>query len=248
MSVLPMPNGLRTATGFLTRVPIDVPDPDMAKAAPWFPVVGLVIGLTQGALLVGLHRILPPTPTAVLAVAAVALLTGAFHLDGLADVADAFGGGWDVEQRMTILKDSRLGTYGTAALALALLAEVSTLAALDPLDGLRAVVAAQCLSRSVAVATMAVAPLAGDGLGAAYARALSPVAAAVALGFGLVITTLALGQPAVIATALSAAIVAAVAMVALAKSKIGGVTGDVLGAVQVLSALAVLFSVTAWFA
>jgi adenosylcobinamide-GDP ribazoletransferase len=250
-----MPNGLRTAVGFLTRIPIDVPEPDMGRAAPWFPVVGVGIGAAQGVVLYGLGQIVPPMVAAVVAVAAAALITGAFHLDGLADVADAFGGGWDVEQRMTILKDSRLGTYGTTAAALALLTETVTLASLSPSVAFGAAVVAQCLSRSMAVATMAVAPLAGDGLGASYARSVSPLGAAAGVVVGLAITAAvlvmidgtAMGLVAA-ATAVGLAAVAAAAMVALARSKIGGVTGDVLGAVQVLALLAILVAITVWFA
>lgn len=261
-------NGLRTAIGFLTRIPIAVDhsggefgsesenesdgqrgnqsgnQPVLAKAAPWFPVVGLGIGVLQGAVLLGLHTVIPPAPAAVLAVAFAALITGAFHHDGLADMADAFGGGWDVEQRMAILKDSRLGTYGTVALVLALATEISTLTVLEPADGFRAVVAAHCLSRAIAVAVMYRAPLAGDGLGAAYASDLGFGAVAVAMVVGVAATALAFAGGWLAVPALAAAVIAAAAVVWLAIRKIGGVTGDVLGAVQQLSALAVLVVAT----
>ncbi len=239
-------NGLRTAIGFLTRVPITTPDEVvLARAAPWFPFVGLLIGLAQGLILLGLRTVIPPLPAAVLTVAAATMITGAFHHDGLADMADAFGGGWDVEQRMAILKDSRLGTYGTTALVLALATEISALAVLDPEAGLRAVVAAHCLSRAIAVIVMVRAPLAGDGLGAAYAADLRPGPAALAACFGLVVTVVAFAGGWLAIPAVVAAIVAAAAVVGLARAKIGGVTGDVLGAVQQVSALAVLMVATA---
>ncbi|MGI9594633.1 MAG: adenosylcobinamide-GDP ribazoletransferase [Acidimicrobiales bacterium] len=276
-------NGLRTAIGFLTRVPIgatdnladqadraDVPDqPDeadrgatagrepvtvggaggggsvMGAAAPWFPVVGLFIGAAQGAILVGGNQILPPMPAAVIAVAAAALITGAFHHDGLADIADAFGGGWDVEQRMAILKDSRLGTYGTSALILAFATEIAVLASLDPWQGFRAVIAAHCLSRAIAVGVMFRAPLAGDGLGASYAADLTPLGAGAASLFGLVVLAIAAGGFLASLATLLLAVAAAVAVVALAVRKIGGVTGDVLGAVQQMSSLAILVAAAA---
>ncbi|MEM7323700.1 MAG: adenosylcobinamide-GDP ribazoletransferase, partial [Actinomycetota bacterium] len=155
-------DGLRAAIGFLTRVPVGAPRVVMGHAAPWFPFVGLLIGLAQGGLYLGLRELLPPLPSAVVAVAAAALVTGAFHHDGLADMADAFGGGWTVEQRLTIMKDSRLGTYGTSALILAFATEISALSALDPMDGLIALVVAHTLSRSTAVLMMRHAPPAGS--------------------------------------------------------------------------------------
>ncbi len=233
-------NGLRTAIGFLTRIPISTPNVVMGSAAPWFPVVGLLIGVAQGGVLLGAGALLPPLPTAVLSVAAATLITGAFHHDGLADIADAFGGGWDVEQRFAILKDSRLGTYGTSALVLAFATEISVLASLSSADGFRAVVAAHCASRAMAVGVMYRAPRAGDGMGAAYASELRASGAIAALLFGLVVVTLAFDGPLPAVAAVAMATMAALAVVALAVRKIGGVTGDVLGAVQQLSSLAIL--------
>ena len=136
-----MINNLRTAIGFLTRIPINTPQVVLSEAAPWFPVVGLGIGLIQAATFVGLNAVLPAGPAAVLSVAVAALVTGAFHHDGLADMADAFGGGWNLEQRLEIMKDSRLGTYGTVALILAVATEISVLATLTPTDGARVIIA-----------------------------------------------------------------------------------------------------------
>lgn len=233
-------NGLRTAIGFLTRVPINTPRVVIGSAAPWFPVVGALIGLVQGAVLVAARELLPPWPAAVLAVAAAALITGAFHHDGLADCADAFGGGWDVEQRMAILKDSRLGTYGTSALILAFAMEISVLASLSPGQGFRALIAAQCTSRAIAVGVMYRAPLAGDGLGASYAADLRPAGAATAALVGIALAAVAFFGTWLAVPAIGLAVVAAILVVGLAVRKIGGVTGDVLGAVQVMSALAIL--------
>lgn len=212
----------------------------MAHAAPWFPAVGLLIGLAQGLVYLGFSELLPPLPAAVLSVAVATLITGAFHHDGLADMADAFGGGWDVEQRMAIMKDSRLGTYGTSALILAFATEISTLSTLEPIDGLKALVVAHTLSRSMAVGAMRDTSLAGSGLGAAYAAELRPLWAYVALLFGVAVTMLVYFDVSIVLIMLVAAVAARVAVVLLAVRKIGGVTGDVLGAVQQMSALAIL--------
>lgn len=240
---------LRVAVGFLTRVPVgDVTsggavEVDLAGAVPWFPLVGAGVGLSVGGAWRGLVEVFPPFVAATLAVAAGLLLTGAFHHDGLADMADAFGGGWTVEQRFEILRDSRLGTYGSAALAMALLVEVAALASLPPGQGLGAAVAAHAIGRSVAVATMVLAPVAGDGLGAAYMRQLRPLPVAVGVAAGLVVAVVA--GPVLIGWPILGAAVSAAAVVALAVRKVGGVTGDVLGAVTVLGTLAALVAMTA---
>ena len=213
----------------------------LARAVGWFPTVGAMIGLVQGLVLVAAGRFVDPFPAAALSVAASTLMTGAFHLDGIADVADAFGGGWTREQRLAILKDSRLGTYGTSALILAFATEIAVLASLTPWPrGFAAVVAAHSLSRAAAVAVMRRAPLAGDGMGAVSAVELPTVGAAVGVLFGVIVTAVAFAGTGLAIPALLLAALSALAVVALAVRKIGGVTGDVLGAVQQLAALSIL--------
>lgn len=245
---------LWAAFGFLTRVPVGDPSKggsrpvEISGAAPWFPVVGAVVGCLHGALWWALAGVAPPFVAAALSVAATLLVTGAFHHDGLADMADAFGGGWNVEQRLEIMRDSRLGTYGTASLSMALLIEVGSLASLAPELGAAAVAIAHVVGRALAVVTMKVARLGGDGLGASYARDLSLVGvvaagvfcvgwvAAVVIAFDAIAVA-----PALVGAGLAAA--AAAAVVALAYRKIGGITGDVLGAVVVVAFVAVMVAV-----
>ncbi len=239
---------LWVAIGFLTRIPVGDPSRGgtkpvrMAAAVPWFPVVGLFLGIVQGLIWRGLHEVTTPLLAAVLSVAALALLTGAFHHDGLADIADAFGGGWTVEQRMEILKDSRLGTYGTTALILAFGTEVAALASLDAVAGGQALLAAHVLGRGMAVAVMLVAPIGGDGLGASYMTELRTFTGSVAVVFALAIAIAALRATALIALPLAAAAAGLVTFLAI--RKIGGVTGDVLGAIHVMAFLAVLVAAT----
>ena len=119
---------MRDAAMFLTRIPIHRNNdqaPNMGAAVPWFAAIGLILGLIQGGVYAGLHEISTPTVAAALSAALLAQITGAFHLDGLADMADAFGGGWTQEQRLEILKDSRLGTYGVTALIFVIIIEVA---------------------------------------------------------------------------------------------------------------------------
>lgn len=238
---------LRVAVGFLTRVPVgDVSyggqrTINMASAVPWFAIVGASVGLAVGGTYFGLAQLVAPFVAAAIAVGLGLLVTGAFHHDGLADMADAFGGGWTVEQRFEILKDSRLGTYGTCALGIALLTEVGLLASLGPGDGLRALVAAHALGRTAAQAVMIVAPVAGDGLGAAYTQELSTLRVGVGAAIGLAIA--ATVSPVLVIWPVLGAVAASSVIVFLSIRKIGGVTGDVLGAIAVCASLAALFAV-----
>jgi len=237
-------HSLRTAIGFLTRVPMGAIEDRrglLKRAVPWFPVVGAAIGLAQGLVFAGLASVVSPLVAAAVAVGAALLITGAFHHDGLADMADAFGGGWDVEQRMTILKDSRLGTYGTAAVAMALLIEVTTLASFDQWDGMVALVVVHAISRAAAVTVMATTRAAGDGLGASYMEDIGWRQAVVAVTLAAAATGLAFSVAsqwwqALLMVAVVAAVSAVVA--GLSYRKICGITGDVLGAVQVVAMLA----------
>ena len=114
----------RAAVIFLTRVPITIGKkemPELSRAVPWFPIVGALVGVLVGASYWFLSQIVPGTVAATASISLGVVVTGAFHLDGLADIADAFPGAATVERRLEILKDSRLGTYGTSALVLVLL-------------------------------------------------------------------------------------------------------------------------------
>ena len=110
---------LRVAVTFLTRVPIPHSDGvvNVPRAMRAFPLVAAAIGLVVGLVLLGLLRLgVPALASAALALGASALLTGALHEDGLGDIADGFGGGRDQAAKLEIMRDSRLGTYGTLAL------------------------------------------------------------------------------------------------------------------------------------
>lgn len=237
---------LRVAIGFLTRVPVgDVgSNVKMSAAVPWFPVVAGVIGLVHAGVWRGMVEVTSPLLAAAIATAAALLVTGAFHHDGLADCADAFGGGWTVEQRFEILKDSRLGTYGTASLATALLIEVAAVASLSPDDGFGGVVAAHIIGRCVAMMAMLLAPVGGDGLGAAYMRDLSWVWSSVGIAAGLAAVWFV--SPVLFVWPVLAGCVAGAAVVALSIRKIGGITGDALGAIAVCAMLAALTATVAF--
>jgi adenosylcobinamide-GDP ribazoletransferase len=226
--------GLLGAVSFLTRVPVGtrVAEPhELARLVPWFPVVGAVVGLAVAGLYAAQRALLPPLVAAAVAVAAGIAVTGAFHEDGLGDTADAFAGGRDREATLRILQDPRLGTFGVVAVAASLLLRVAAVAALAPASALAALPAAHALSRAAAVGVMAAfPPAAGTGLGAAYARALTGRQALLGIAAGLVLAAAPLGAWALPAAALTG--VAALWLGRLSRRRIGGVSGDVLGAVQ----------------
>ena len=237
----------RVAVGFLTRIPVGDPSSGgsrevrVGRAVPWFPIVGALIGATQGGVWWLLSQGTTPLVAAAVSTTVAALITGAFHHDGLADMADAFGGGWPVEQRMEILKDSRLGTYGTSALVLAFGLEIAALSSFEPTDGALAILAMHIFGRALAVLAMLKAPVAGDGLGATYMADIPRLPTQVVLIFATVATAAALNDA---AWAIAPAAVAAIAIVVLARRKIGGITGDVLGAITVVSGVTMLVAAT----
>jgi adenosylcobinamide-GDP ribazoletransferase len=239
--------GLLGAVSFLTRVPVGGGErrpEELAGFVPWFPVVGAGVGLAVAGIYAASRMLLPPLPAATVAVVAGICLTGAFHEDGLGDTADAFAGGWDRDSTVRILKDPRLGTFGVLAVAASLLLRVGAVAALAPGAALAALPAAHALSRAAAVATMTALPAAGEtGLGASYALALSRPRALAGAAAGLAIAVLLLGVTALWAAA--AAAVAAAVTGRLAVRRIGGVTGDVLGAVQQLGEMLTLLAAVA---
>lgn len=225
----------------------------LPRALPWFPAVGALVGLVVGAVAaVGAAAVDPLTGAAV-AVAVGALVTGGLHEDGLADTADGFGGGWTVEQRLTIMDDPRQGTFGVLAIVASVAIRVAALAHLagDRTGSATAwtvVLVAPVVhlaARGWAVAALVSTPPArGDGLGRTAAAGGPHLGLTLALAAwaaaGLVVA-----GPAAGAAALAAGAVAAVAVVALARRKIGGLTGDVAGAVEQLAEMAALVAVAA---
>lgn len=239
---------LALAVGLLTRLPVPV-DADLAAArgarAAWaWPLAGLAVaGLAALTGTVALALGLPPLAVAGLVLGTQMMLTGALHEDGLADCADGFWGGHDVARRLEIMKDSRIGAYGTLALGVMLLVRGGALAALadaGPGALTAGLLAAAALSRAGMAALMHALPNArGGGLAA---RVGVPPRAAVLLGGGLAlaVAVLAAGGPGLVAAAVAGGAVLAVGRIA--RAKIGGQTGDVLGAAQVMAETAALLT------
>jgi adenosylcobinamide-GDP ribazoletransferase len=223
---------LVAAFAFLTRFPVwsgPLRDPDLGRAVTFFPVVGLVLGLVLTGVAALLERVVAPTLAAVVLVAVLAALTGGLHLDGVADVFDALGGGRGDKQRMLdIMRDSRIGAHGAAALVLLLLAKVYAVAAVLERHDLVSLLVFPAVGRWAVTPAIVLHPYARDeGTGRAFngeARARQVVGATVILALVLV----ALGPRLCIPAA--AALAAASLFALWLRRRLGGLTGDVYGA------------------
>jgi adenosylcobinamide-GDP ribazoletransferase len=189
-----------------------------------------------------LGHLVPTTVAAAVAVISGVILTGAFHEDGLADTCDAMGG-WTPEQRREILKDSRHGSYGVAAMCATIVLRIVALASLGPAAAFAGVVAAHTLGRGAAVAVMGLAtPVPTEGLGADYARAITARRATIGVCAAVALGAVAVGWWVV--PLIGGAGVGAWAVSALARRAFGGVSGDVLGAVEQVGECVVLVIVS----
>jgi adenosylcobinamide-GDP ribazoletransferase len=230
---------LLSGFGLLTRLP--VPDHQATGAASaWaWPVVGAVLGgiaatVADLALWLGF----PPGVVAALVLALGAILTGGLHEDGLSDTADGLFGGWTRERRLEIMKDSRVGSYGVLALVIVTLARWSALATLLASGNPWVLVAVGAASRAPMAVVMSALPNARDtGLSKATGRPAPEVALA-GVALALVIAILFAGWaviPMLLVVGLTTWLLAR-----SAEARIGGQTGDILGAVQQLAEAAAL--------
>jgi adenosylcobinamide-GDP ribazoletransferase len=242
--------GLRLAVTLLTAIPLPggrrarAPGRRMAAAAmTWAPVVGLLLGAAAAAVLELAARAghTGPLLAAVLAVAALALLTRGLHLDGLADLADGLGSRQPAEAALAIMKRSDIGPFGVVTLVLTLGIQIAALAQAQALGrGVPAVVAAAVAGRlSLTWACRRGVPAArGSGLGALVAGTVPPAIpvalTAAALGGGCAFGI-------VVPVAVAAGLAASLAVTVLAVRRLGGITGDVLGAlVEITTAVCLL--------
>jgi adenosylcobinamide-GDP ribazoletransferase len=240
----------RRALQLLTRLPVPVsgePEFDwLARSAKWFPLVGIGIGVVAGGVFFGARFIWPSGAIpALLAIAVAALLTGCLHEDGLADVADGLGAGRDVESRLRIMKDSHIGTYGVLVLILAIAAKAAALGGLTGWEGLEVLIAAHGLARagcSVAMAALAyVRPAETSKFGPISKPSWPETAFAIASGlFALIF----MPWDAILAS-LAAGLIAGAAIGWIARAKLGGYTGDVLGAIEQTIEVAVMLAASA---
>jgi adenosylcobinamide-GDP ribazoletransferase len=235
--------GVLGAAQFLTRVPIRLRSaPELARSVPWFPVIGALIGAAVGGIAAASMEFVPPLVAASLAVMCGVLLTGAFHEDGLADTADAMGG-WTPDRRREILKDSRHGSYGVAAMCGTIIIRIACIASLGPAVAFASIVAAHTLGRGAAVGVMGLAtPVSQTGLGADFTRSLSPPGATIGVLGAVGIGAVAVGWWVV--PFAGAAGVGALLVARIARRAFGGVSGDILGAVEQVGECLVLVVAT----
>ncbi len=266
---------LAVALQFLTRIPVPLRrfDPQwLHHSARHFPAVGMLVGAFGACVLAGASLIWP-APVAVLAsMAATAWLTGGFHEDGLADTCDGLGGAVSRERALEIMKDSRLGSYGALGLAFTIALKAAALVALAAHSiavAAGALVFAHAASRACAVVLMGALPYAGDvdhAKAKPMARPAGALAPAVALGWTLALAAavaltgsgtaadalpaaLAAVLPAALPSALAAALLAALAVTAWCgrwlRRRLGGYTGDTLGATQQWTELSIYLALAA---
>jgi adenosylcobinamide-GDP ribazoletransferase len=250
------------AVQFFTRLPVTGPlgawvgySPEMLRAsAAHFPGVGWLVGIAACAAFAIVSLALPPTPftplaAAVAATACTVSMTGAFHEDGLADLADGLGGSPDRQRALEIMKDSRIGSFGALALVLVLLAKVallSVLATTSPIAAPAALLAAHVVSRFWPLVVIRALAHIGDAAGSKskpLADAISRgalVAGAAWCVVPLAVAALAQGAAFVAAGFLASAL-AFVAMQRLLARRLQGFTGDGLGATQQACELAFYF-------
>ena len=148
--------GPRAALSFLTVLPAGGHDaaPSVSLGRAWFPAVGLLLGGLAGGALWLVSHATSPLVGAVAALAVLALLTGALHLDGLADAADGLLGGATPERRLEIMRDSRLGSFGAVVVVLVLLGDWAALAGMSPLRALAALLAGAAMARLAVVCVL----------------------------------------------------------------------------------------------
>jgi len=243
---------LRTATMLLTRLPVGKGrldgEPDLARALWAYPVVGAAVGALGGATLyAALAAGWPASVAAILAIGVQVLITGAFHEDGLGDVADGMGGGWTRARKLAIMRDSRLGTFGVVALVLMLALRIELLRAIAATPHLAVpdLVTVGALSRGTMVGMLAgLPPARSEGLGRLAGRPGFKVvvpALLLAAAPGLLLVGTWAGVAAILAVAC-----AALALGLLARRQLGGHTGDVLGAGQQVAEIAALLALVLW--
>lgn len=231
-----------TAFQFLTRLPLGrlKYEPEaLSRSAKFFPLVGLAIGILGSALYQLLLRHLPATVAALVVVIFFVLATGGLHEDGLADVADAFGGGWSREQILAILKDSRIGSFGALAIVLSVALRLLLLPNLPTGRFTAYVVSGQVLCRWTALPLGYLLPAARESSsqGARLARQISGVS----LAIGTVIAVVVVGytlRGALWGPMVSVSIVTAASGLYYWR-RIGGITGDCFGATNQLAEIAV---------
>lgn len=244
----------RNAARFMTILPVrpargEIAPDWLTRCLKYSPLVGIGIGLVASVVLLIATELWNETIAAMLAVATSIALTGALHEDGFADTFDGFGGGFTVEKRLAIMKDSRIGTYGALALGLNVALRIAALAALTPWQGVAALIAAHAAARAAPAWVMTRLAYSGDvsAMKVAYTESRPRIDE---LQLGLIFVLLSVLPLTLIsapAVAFGALLGAALAMLLAlwARRLIGGYTGDVLGGIEQAFEIGFLLGVAA---
>lgn len=225
------------AVVFLTRIPappgVRFTPEDLDRSAVFFPLIGLLIGSASAAVFWGAQLLWPHSVAVGLSMAFSILLTGGFHEDGLADICDGFGGGWTRDKILTIMKDSRLGTFGTLGLFLVLGLKWFCLNELLAEQVCLALITGHCLSRWAAISLIAL----GKPVAHRSGEKPKPMAGPMSLKRMVIATVFAAGvffllPPNTMLFALPVIILIPVYLYRYYQKWIGGYTGDGLGTVQ----------------
>lgn len=252
MGYFPTLGSLRAAVSFLTRLPVGsrpIAAGDFRFAAALFPLVGGALGLLAAGVFT-LAQPLFPLAAAVVCVSVTAYVTGAFHEDGLADTADALGGAVSRERALEIFKDSRIGSFGTVALVLSLLARVTLVSELQA-PAVLPLVACHCLARLGPVWLMTHLPHAAPQ-GSKSKDLLAVPRLAAYEGLGIAALTVAAAWwfdpfPLLrVAIALGAVVLVSLWFARVAVRRLGGITGDILGACEQVCEVVIL-AVFVWY-
>ena len=241
-----------TAVQFFTRIPaprwVGHSSQQLDQAARYFPMVGWLVGALSATTLMLSSLVLPLSLAVGLSIAAGILITGAFHEDGLSDFADGMGGGYTREKALDIMKDSRVGAYGAISLIMVLLLKFQSLLFLcgthSQIFAGAALIAAHAISRLMAASLMLTQRYIRDDDSARAkpaAQRISPTSFTIALITGiapLLILYATDGKPASIFTATASALLMRIYLAWRLQKRLGGYTGDCLGAVQQLTELA----------
>jgi len=241
--------GARAAVIFLTRLPAGRAETaDFALAPRWFGAVGLLVGAVQAAVYLAATGLWGAALGAVAAIVAGLFLTGALHEDGLADSFDGLGAGGGAERMLAIMRDSRIGSFGALALGVVVGAAALALARLGPGAAPAALIAGAALSRVAMTVMLRHGPyLRAQGSGTGMTGPLGAagwlvLAGAVALALALGAALLGVG----VLAGLAGLMAGAGGIWLWARRRLGGVSGDILGAAQQLGMLGFLLGVLAW--
>ncbi len=231
---------MRAAMAFLTVIPVAGAGGAAGErlGRGYFPAVGALLGLIAGSTFALAASVTSPLLGAVTATALLAILTGALHLDGVADAADGMFGAGDIARRLEVMRDSRVGSFGLVAVVLLLVGDVAALAAISPPKAIVALVIAGAMSRWALLLVIATVPYVRQaGLGVA---ACGPHRSFdLALGTAITAIVCVLDWKRAAAAVLVVLLIAAVVGV-LSRRRIGGATGDIYGATTELTQLGVL--------